>query len=734
MKNSDNNIDIEIRSLLQAGRIHHAIERLENTAYQLSSATALDRIRSIAQSYEFLSRYALDGIDDPSRERMLADIAASLLGVAVGLKRESLALQAPSLYFNVLRTNRLRPEADRLHRYVDRYLAISGQIAAAMLAGDAPVQLRTEAETIEKAVFEYVWTAFPLDKSDVRTILSLVADETLPTHFRQQLVGAIFLGLDSWFDEQRITLLADIYDTVKDENVSLKALTSLVLALWIHRDAMFSSRLTDRMAALIDSHNGVASDIREVVMQIIRTRDTDRITRKITEEVIPEMMKLRPDIEKSMKNQSPEAMLDPEANPEWEEMLEKSGVAERLRELQELQEDGADVMMSTFGRLKTFPFFNDIVNWFTPFHADHTVVTSVTNGPSAILGTMMESSPMFCDNDKYSFILSVSQIPEAQRRMLEGQIEASVSQFQMMQAASTVTAADRRSHIIRNYTRDLYRFFKLFRRKGEFEDPFVRPLNPSRIPLTGDVLESEELLSIIGQFYFSNRYWQEAVEIMTRYADRYGATAELLQKTGYSLQQQGLHAEALEQFRRSEMLGDSSRWLMRRMAVSLRALGRYDEELDCLRRLEVSDPDDFRLALNIGRTLMKLGRYDEAMKYFYKVEYSTPGKTGRLMAWSSFMTGDYDKSATLWESILRDSPSATDFMNAGHLALVRGNFREAARLYSASIAARDFNLDAFILDFAADRDVLSSKGVTPFMEGIVIDEASRLSSSLGSKL
>ncbi len=733
MKNSDNNIDIEIRSLLQARRINHAIAQLENAAHQLSSVAALDRIRAIAQSYEYLSRYALDGIDDPSRDRLLADITASLYGEAIWLKREMLVQQAPTLYFNVLRTNRLRPEPDRLSRLVEQYRAISGQIAAAMLAGEAPGGLHAEAEAIEKTIFEYFWTAYPLAKSDGRLIASMASDETLPSHFRQQLVGAVFIGLDSWFDEQRITLLADIYDTVKDDNISLKALTALVMSLWIHRDALFSSRLTDRMSALIDSNPGVGADIREVVMQIIRTRDTDRITRKITEEVIPEMMKLRPDIEKSMKNQSPEALLDPEANPEWDEMLEKSGVAERLRELQELQEEGADVMMSTFGRLKTFPFFNDIVNWFTPFHADHTVVSG-SSGSAAMLGTMMENSPMFCDNDKYSFILSITQIPEAQRRMLEEQIGASVSQFQMMQAASTVTSADRRVNIIRNFTRDLYRFFKLFRRKGEFNDPFLRPLNPSRIPLAGNVLDSEDLLSLIGQFYFSNRYWQEAVEIMTRYADLYGTTAEILQKTGYSLQQQGLHAEALEQFRRSEMLGDSSRWLLRRMAVSLKALGRYDEELDCLRRLEASEPDDLRLALSIGRTLMKTGRYDEALKYLYKVEYSTPGKTGRLMAWSTFMIGDYDKSASLWEAILRDSPSATDFMNAGHLALVRGDFREAARLYSASIAARDFSLDAFILDFAADREVLAAKGVTPFMEGIVIDEASRLSSSLGSKL
>lgn len=40
-------------------------------------------------------------------------------------------------------------------------------------------------------------------------------------------------------------------------------------------------------------------------------------------------------------------------NPDWEDAFEKSGLGDKLREMNELQLEGADVYMSTFAALKT---------------------------------------------------------------------------------------------------------------------------------------------------------------------------------------------------------------------------------------------------------------------------------------------------------------------------------------------------------------------------------------------
>lgn len=40
---------------------------------------------------------------------------------------------------------------------------------------------------------------------------------------------------------------------------------------------------------------------------------------------------------------------------------------DKLREMNELQLEGADVYMSTFAALKNYPFFREVHNWFYPF-------------------------------------------------------------------------------------------------------------------------------------------------------------------------------------------------------------------------------------------------------------------------------------------------------------------------------------------------------------------------------
>lgn len=732
MKNSLTTLTASVGKLLASGRILDTINLLENAALQLSAAQELDRIREIARNYGYLCSYALDGADDPSRNAQLADISASLSHTAEVLRHEQLAAEAPTLYFNTVRTLRLRGERDSLKAKMSQYHDVTGKLALSMLSEAPSDSLRQEAESIEKEIFSIVWTAFPLSRTDAALISDAMADPALPAHFKSLMVGALMMALNERPDETRLELLAGIYESAAEEAVSLRALTALIISLWMHRTAIYSHKFASRMAALTDGNAALTADVRQVVMQIIRTRDTDRVTRKITDEVIPEMMKLRPDIEKKMKSIDPETAMDPEANPEWEEMLEKSGVADSLRELQEMQEDGADVMMSTFGRLKTFPFFNDISNWFMPFHTEHSIISANLKMIPDTLMDMLETSTMFCDNDKFSFLLSMSHVPAGQMSMMVSQLDAAASQMKMMQSEAMADSLQRRGAIIQNFTRDIYRFFKLFRRKGEFADPLDSPINPAKIPFVGPLLSDDRTLTLIGQFYFKYRYWAEAYDILSQRASLFGQTVELLQKIGYSLSRQGLHSQALEYYARAEMLGDDSRWLYRRIASSLRALERHQEALEYLLKLEAEMPDDLKLATSIGQTYMKLKQFDRALKYFYKVDYSEPGKVNRQMAWSTFMTGDHVKSRALYDQILTATPSATDYMNAGHLALVTRDYRHAASLYSKAIAASEFDRNSFMTQFEADRAVLAGKGVDPAMAAIVIDEAFRMAASLGS--
>lgn len=81
------------------------------------------------------------------------------------------------------------------------------------------------------------------------------------------------------------------------------------------------------------------------------------------------MIKLGPKISQkiNLKDINPE-LLGNEMNPEWQNMLSNSSLGKKMEEFSELQQEGADVMHSTFVHLKHFPFFRELGNWFMAIH------------------------------------------------------------------------------------------------------------------------------------------------------------------------------------------------------------------------------------------------------------------------------------------------------------------------------------------------------------------------------
>ena len=408
-------------------------------------------------------------------------------------------------------------------------------------------------------------------------------------------------------------------------------------------------------------------------------------------------------------------------------MLDKSGVGERLRELQELQEDGGDVMMATFGKLKTFSFFNDIANWFMPFHPSHSQVSVGDEPELNALVEVIGAAPMFCDNDKYSIALSLSQIPHAQREMMLTQLRMQSEQLDAVRMADAGGRVRGREELATNYVRDLYRFFKLFRRKGEFTDPFAVGLNIPAIPALEAEFDDADTLMVIAEFYFKRGYYADALDVFRRLSAMSAPTAAISQKMGYCEQSLGNIAAALHYYEQADMLDSTSRWTIRRLAWCHRMLGNWQHAIDCYQRLAEERPDDVGLALNIGLSLVKLRRYDEALQYLFKAEFLGSGneKATRALAWCTLLGGDYDRCVKYTATLLAAaSPRANDYLNAGHLSMLTGHPGEAVDHYVEAIKAMDGDNERFVRKLTEDRSAITAFGqVDPHLMAIVIDRA-----------
>ncbi len=716
----------DIKKLGREGRFQEAFLLLRSLAERMGWRELFSQIVTREETYRYMLEYAAKGVVDPGRKELYEAIREDIMTFSDRLHRKWLKKESPELYFNTLRYEGMQ-RGDTIPELLKQYDEISDQFSLFNLVTDganaaAAGESRKRREGIEKRLFDRIWVSFPLHQETAEAITSVLTSEMYTNSFKHLLLCAVILGNLQYHDEQRIKLMMDAYQGAGDDFVSMAALVGLLLNLYTYRDRTMSPKLSVQFAALREGEKW-RDDVKNVFMELIRTRDTERITRKMHDEVIPQMLKLRPDISKKFNNDEGISLGDLEENPEWQELLDKSGIADKLKEISEMQEDGADVFMATFSHLKSFPFFNDISNWFRLFQTDNSAVKlSSFEGLDAILD-MIAVSPIMCNGDKFSFALSVGQLPESQRNVMTQQLQAHSTQILEMRHATEGIKSVERKGAANIFIQDLYRFFKLFRRKGEFADPFNTDLNLIIVPLLKEDLADVEIVGLVAEFYFKRRFWAEALGMFKIIAEDSRPSAQLFQKLGYCMEKSGDIDGALKYYEQAELINGENHWTMRRLAACHRLLVHNSEALDYYQRLAKFYPEDVALAMNIGHTLLEAGREKEAAEAYFKADFlsGNSSRAWRPLAWTLLKTKDFAGARKYYERILSDAPTAEDYLNMGHLELAENNFKEAVDFYKFYIDLGDRSIDDFIKAFSNDKETLVNIGVDTTLIPLVID-------------
>lgn len=706
-----------------------ALTLLRNMWLTLGSPTEAGRCLSrIEEDYSLLERYALQGMSDPQRPRLFGEIASAVASLASRLIRDSEMPDSPSLYYSTLRYERM--QSDSL-----------ADIIAAMSQSGNDAGRRADYERSLTRLFNRLWVAGDIDTSDAEAVKSL-ADATVSGSAPVRImVSALLLGALFYPDDSRLMLLADIYAaTPATDPARMIPLTALVLALvaYTRQGVMQPGRkLDDRLAALLDLP-GVADDVRSVFMQLIRTRDTERVSRKITDELIPGFIKARSEI----GDIKPEDLMldaDENPNPRWEDAFEKTGLADKLREISEMQSEGADVMMSAFSNLKQFPFFNNPANWFLPFDPGHTSLDAMRRANAGFLD-LVSVMPGMCDNDKYSMAIMAAGMPGSASGMMSSQIRQMLDARKQDVDGDLTSAADS-VEVANLYVRNLYRFFKLFGRKAEMPDPFVRAINPLGTPLLRQAFENHyDVLRVAAEFYFRRGHYAEALELFGYLEREVAPEAQLYQKMGLALQRLGDLERALQMYQNAELLSGDDLWTLRRIASLLHQLERHDQALVYYTRVESLMPDDTAAAVGTALSLMALGRYDEALSKFAKADYlltdAPRGKKAavryadmlRSMTMANLYTGHparADKLLSRLDDLIASgevSRSVDDDMAAALVHMVMNRFDSAAdRLASAMAVAGDRSVVRSKLDSMAE--LIEHLGIDSLLVDITVDSA-----------
>jgi len=698
---------------LDARELKNAFDSLQSLIAGSREYFFQDKVLELQETYKYMLRYRGEGAKDPMQEQIYKNLLISAYEITDNIKNRLLTVDSPSNYYSHRRIQQSRPDVSFEQLYTDLYTSYD-------------IGNEVQYETTLAQLFNKIWTSDTFTTQDTASVKKVLDDDILPDTAGSQVVSALLLGLQFTFDKEKMKLLFDAA-SLSNEEIRIRALICLLVILYLYQNRTPLYKDIENRLDLLAEKPGFTNDVRTIILRFILARETEKITRRLQDEIIPEMMKLSPKISRKINlNEINPEQLGDEMNPEWQDLISDSSLGKKMEEFSELQQEGADVIHSTFIHLKSFPFFREISNWFLPFTSDHSIFSNAFRQGShekQMLDSMAGAGFM-CNSDKYSLYFSMMQLPEQHRKMMMGQFDSQASEMLQQSQEELITKRGKFEIIAGQYIQDLYRFYKLYPSHLDFEDIFSLPLDFHNLKLVSPYLSDEESLTTIAEYYLRKNYFQDALVIYNHLAKTNKEEEVLFQKIGYCKQMLGDIKGALAAYLHADLLNSKSKWVIRKIAGCYRTLKIPEEALTYYHRYEQLNPDNLSVQISIGHCHLELKEYNEALKYYLKVDYldNKSNKAWRPIAWCSFLTGKYDQAKNYHNKILENNPNMQDYLNAGHTEWALQNLKEAIHYYTQAIQSASGDFYKFQDQFTQDIPDLIVAGIEEAEVPLMLDQ------------
>ena len=717
----------DICNNLAERKLKPAFDLLEKMIAENGLGIFYDEWRKLDQTYHYMLQYTVEGIQDPERQKIYRKLIVSAFDLAAQVNEAVRFKYASSIEYEKKRLfkNQYIADFNRFWNELEVYAIHS------IPENDEEEGPENQAAAVKYdkqivRLFYHVWFRDRLNAEETAFLKKFLDSTAVLVPYKSFLISALTLSLLRYFDEAKFGLLFDAYE-MDEIQVNQRALVGLLIALYHYDLRMpFYPEITGRLT-ILNEDPAFKQNLERVIVQLIRSKETEKLQQRIRDEILPEMIKISPTLKDKidLENLMEEGFSD-DKNPEWQEI--RQGLMEKMEEFSRLQIEGADVFIGSFAMLKSFPFFNEITNWFVPFFIENPEISQSVDTSDEVSRQFIDitaKAPVLCNSDKYSFCFSIQSLPQANREFLSEGLKAEMDQLSEIERDEALTAPDTQVVLVSNqYIQDLYRFYKLHPRKNDFEDIFNWRLDfHNKIALGAILKEDKKVLRNMAEFYFSKDYFEEAAGIF-QYLLTLDKEGELYQKIAFCHQKTGDFNKALESYQKAELFGLNRLWNLKKIALCYRNLEQPGKALEYYQEVEKENPEDLNNLLNVGHCLLELDQFNEALKYYFKVEYLAPGnkKVWRPIGWCSFLTGKKEQAEKYFLKLLEEDANKHDLMNMGHVQWSLGNRKMALDYYKKSISGTGFSEKEFMQVFDEDLPQLLGQGIDKDDVPIMLDQ------------
>ena len=741
------------------------------------------RYEDVKNDYRLMQDAMMRGLRDDKIDEVYADIMRKVYGAGLDVLIEEKVKRYSSYAYARVSAQQTEAHPDAVRTVLEAYVQ-----DMAMMAFEPESTRKAKMEKLTadhhaymKQLFNALLVAPMWNDRRAADFADLLLSPTIDRDDALLLVSAVMLATMNVNDPYKWDMLAEVYVRAKDKVLKMRALVGWVLSLpYDPRGPRLFPFVQERIKAML-ADKTTLKQMLDMQMQMLFCCNADADNEEIQRNIMPTLIK-NTNLQMTRlgiveKEDDPmKDIMDPNAAERDMEEMER-----KYRKMMDMQKQGSDIYFGGFSKMKTFPFFNDLCNWFAPFNAAHPALGAARErlAGSTFLNNLMENGP-FCDSDKYSFALAIAQImdrmPDNVKEMLnsDATLGPTVSKDEQENPA----------YICRSYLQSLYRFFRLYRSKRDFLNPFIldelEDNDGNALFMSYKLLacpEMEENAVALCGFLLKRKMMREIMSMAICYKS--SQNPRLVRFLALVPMTDGKWQEAYDLFA-SVPEDQHTEESLRGMAHCCMSLKRFGEAVAIYRRLLAMHPDSFSYQLNLAVCLMSSDAFsscgdvasscgdaasscgaasslggkvearpnkvvEEGTKLLYKLDYEHPNNANvrRVLAWCMMLQGHFDKAIDIYTRLLSqpDAVSA-DRLNAAYahwlsrdvahaVALLReycnlceqeeAEAKEAAKKQGRRCEPTKSRNYRLVEDFTKDADLLSKYGISLTERKIMVD-------------
>ena len=565
------------------------------------------RYEDVKNDYRLMQDAMMRGLRDDKIDEVYADITRKVYGASLDVLIEEKVKKYSSFAYARVSAQQTEAHPDAVRTVLEAYVQ-----DMAMMAFEPENTRKAKMEKLTadhhaymKQLFNALLVAPMWNDRRAADFADLLLSPTIDRDDALLLVSAVMLAAMNVNDPYKWDMLAEVYVRATDKVLKMRALVGWVLSLpYDPRGPRLFPFVQERIKAML-ADKTTLKQMLDMQMQMLFCCNADADNEEIQRNIMPTLIKntnlqmTRLGIVEKEDDPMKDIMDPNTAERDMEEMERK------YRKMMDMQKQGSDIYFGGFSKMKTFPFFYDLCNWFAPFNAAHPALGAVRErlAGSTFLNNLMENGP-FCDSDKYSFALAIAQIMDRMPDNIKEMLNSDAT------FGPTVSKDDQEdpAYICRSYLQSLYRFFRLYRSKRDFLNPFIldelEDNDGNALFMSYKLLacpEMEENAVALCGFLLKRKMMREIMSMAICYKS--SQNPRLVRFLALVPMTDGKWQEAYDLFA-SVPEDQHTEESLRGMAHCCMSLKRFGEAVAIYRRLLAMHPDSFSYQLNLAVCLM----------------------------------------------------------------------------------------------------------------------------------